>query len=218
MPGTGKTQPTRHSSRILGVSDGNMTSEVGLPRRRPGIEPHAQPHGRQGQVDENDLVPSLHSAFPQGSLWRERPPPREGQRVAEGLPPLTSPAPRQRRKRGGRSLHQHPSRAARRCAGREGDTRGTASLRFVARDGGNPCYPASLAEFRESPKPQRRGLRPLRERRCGCRDRRHLRSPPPRLKGGGPSDGICSTPRGGRRRSFPGHRMRLCLAPIGALY
>ena len=28
--------------------------------RRPGREPYSQPHGRQGQVDENDVVPSLH--------------------------------------------------------------------------------------------------------------------------------------------------------------
>ena len=120
MPGTGKTQPTRHSSRILGVSDGNMTSEVGLPRRRPGIEPHAQPHGRQGQVDENDLVPSLHSAFPQGSLWRERPPPRGGKGGARRVTLYPHRCRTSGEKRGVAPSTSAPSRTARCHAGRKG--------------------------------------------------------------------------------------------------
>ena len=46
-----------------------------------------------------------------------------------------------------------------------GDGQGTASFRFVASDAGNPCCHASDAVFRGSPKPQRPGLRPLREKR-----------------------------------------------------
>ena len=53
----------------------------------------------------------------------------------------------------------------------EGDTRGAASLRGLAWDAENPCYPASHAMFGKSPGPQRGGLRPLREKRCGCRKR-----------------------------------------------
>ena len=52
---------------------------------------------------------------------------------------------------------QHPSRAAGRRAGRGGDARGSASLRFVPSDAGNPCCPASDADVRGSPQPQRRG-------------------------------------------------------------
>ena len=74
----------------------------------------------------------------------------------------------QRSKRGGRSLHHHPSRAARRRAGRGGDTRGAASLRFVAADAENACCSASGAPFRGSTQTQRREFRPLREKRCGC--------------------------------------------------
>ncbi len=68
----------------------------------------------------------------------------------------------------GRSLHLLPSRAARRRDGREGDARGVASLHLVASDTENPCCPVSDAVIGESPRPRRRGLRPLRERRCGC--------------------------------------------------
>ena len=87
----------------------------------------------------------------QGSLWRERPPPREGKGVVLPVTLYPSPVPHQRSKRGGRSLHQHPSRAARRRAGREGDTRGAASLRLFAADAENACPSASDAAFRENP-------------------------------------------------------------------
>ena len=144
-------------------------------------------------------------------------PARGGKGWPQALPPLPSPAPHQRRKRGGRSLHQHPSRAARCCVGRVGDTRGAASLRFSAADAGNPCCPASDAAFRGTPTPQRRGARPLREKRRAYQDRRHVRSPPPRLKGGGPSDGTGVTPRGGNRRSFQGHWSTPIVPPLGGL-
>ena len=54
------------------------------------------------------------------------------------------------------------------------DTQGAASLLFFATDAGNPRCPASDAAFRESLRPQRRGLLPLRERRCWCRNQKRL--------------------------------------------
>jgi hypothetical protein len=83
-----------------------------------------------------------------------------------GLPPVPAPVAHQRPKGWGRSHHQHPSRAARRCAGRRAGARGAAPLRLSAPEAGNPCCPASGAMFRESLKPQRGGLRPLRKRHC----------------------------------------------------
>ena len=118
----------------------------------------------------------------------------------------------QRLKRGGRAHHQHPSRAARRLAGREGNRRGAASLRLVATDAGNPCCPASDAAFRVCPGPQRRGLRPLRERRCGCSQsgpplRRHERDPRRRKWIGTRGCGPC---RAGRAKTNRRHRVPLC--------
>ena len=124
-----------------------------------------------GQVEQYNPGPALqHFSLPAGITVEGATPPKGRSKWwTEGWTIYPSPVPHQRGKRGGRSLHQHPSRAARRCAGREGDTRGEASHRFFARDAGNPCYPASHAAFRESLEPQRRGARPLREKRCGCR-------------------------------------------------
>ena len=39
-----------------------------------------------------------------------------------------------------------------------GDTRGAASLRFIATDAGNPCQPFSNKAFQARPQPQQRGL------------------------------------------------------------
>ena len=78
----------------------------------------------------------------------------------------------------GRSHHQHPARAARRLAVRGGDTRGAASLRFSVADAENPSCPASNAEFRGSPTPQWRGLRPLREKRWTSKACHPSMSPP----------------------------------------
>ena len=64
-----------------------------------------------------------------------------------------------------------------------GNARGAASLRFVASDAGNQCCPASDGAFRESLQPQWRGLRPLREKRCGCHHHVTLRCHSPLLKG-----------------------------------
>ena len=99
---------------------------------------------------------------------------RGGKGCPDPCPPLPSPVPHQRPKGAGRSHHQHPSRAARHRTGREGDTRGAASLRLFTADARNPCRPTSDGAFRGSPQPQRRGLRPLRERPCGCQNHVHL--------------------------------------------
>ena len=40
-----------------------------LAQGRPGIEPHPQAHGRQGQVNWNDLAQVSILPFPEGSLW-----------------------------------------------------------------------------------------------------------------------------------------------------
>ena len=61
---------------------------------------------------------------------------------------------------------------------------------FPQRTRGNPCCPASDAAFQGSPQPQRRGLRPLREKRCGCHNHVTLQCHPPLLKGGHPYGGI----------------------------
>ncbi len=169
--------------------------------------------GRRAQPPGRDRL-KRHFSLPAGTTVVRATSPQGGKGCPEACPPLPSPVAHQRPKRGGRSHHQHPSRTARRCAVRGGDTRGAALLRFFAADAGNPSYPASDAAFRESPTPHRRGLRPLRKRRCADQDHVPLRCPPPRLKGGHPSDGICLTPRGGNRRSFQGHWVSLFLAPI----
>ncbi len=85
---------------------------------------------------EESLSPALSP--PCGPLFRpsrrdhcgESDPGKGGKGCPDPCPPLPSPVPHQRPKGGGRSHHQHPSRAARRDAGREGDPRGAASLRL----------------------------------------------------------------------------------------
>ena len=53
-------------------------------------------------------------------------------------------------KKGGRSLHQHPSRAARRRAGRGGDMRGAAPLRLSQRTRGIRSNPRPMLVSRQS--------------------------------------------------------------------
>ena len=119
------------------------------------------------QVWQDNPGPGLHFGLPIGIMVVRATPPRRGLTVncevkrltlSDGAPasknpgslsppaPLSCGAPLRRAKRGHR------------CA---------ASLRFVAPDAGNPCCPTSDAAFRESLQPQRRGVRPLRKRRCG---------------------------------------------------
>ena len=132
--------------------------------RTPGSRFSAFRPSRRDLCGESDLP------APGGSRW------------ATHRATCSPPVAHQRQKRGGRSHHQHPSRAARRYAGRGGDTRGAASLRLFAADAGNPCCPASDAAFRGSTAPQRRGLRPLRERRCVCPISGPPRWAPPHLQ------------------------------------
>ena len=90
-----------------------------------------------------------------------------------------TPPPRWRtsvQKRGVAPSTITPYRAARRRAGRGGDTRGGAPLRFTAEDSRNPCQPMSNADFQVKPTPQRGGLRPLRVARCGVKRVHHLRA------------------------------------------
>ena len=92
--------------RIGGV---NQVKQGDLSQGRPGIEPHPQAHGGQGQVDENDLAPSLHLSLPAGITVEGATPPKGRSKWwTEGWTIYPSPVPHQRRKRGGRSLHQHP--------------------------------------------------------------------------------------------------------------
>ena len=82
-------------------------------------------------------------------------------RVAHLPLPGGAPAP----KKQGRSHHLHPSHTARRCAGRGGIREAQPRSACFVADAGNPCGLASDAAFRGPTKPQRRGLRPLSEKR-----------------------------------------------------
>ena len=159
----------------------NQVKQGNFSQSGPRIEPHPQTHGRQGQVDQSDLAPGLHFGLPAGITVVRATLPEEGEVVDRRVDHLTPSDGASALKKGGGSHHQHPSRAARRRAGRGGDTRGGASLRMVATDAGNPCCTASDAAFRVCPGPQRKGLRPLREKRCGCPKSGPLRWTTPHL-------------------------------------
>ena len=73
-----------------------------------------------------------------------------------GVHHLPAPVAHQRQKSGGRSHHFLPLPVRRHDAPCEGDTRGVASLRFIAADAGNPCQTASNKAFRARPRPQQR--------------------------------------------------------------
>ena len=107
------------------------------------------------------------------------PPEGRGKWWAEGWTTYPSPVAHQRRKRGGRSLHHHPSLAARGRSGQDGNTRGATPLRFTEEDAENPCQPASNEDLQAKPRPQQRGLRPLIVQICNCQNRAPLRAPPP---------------------------------------
>ena len=104
------------------------------------------------------------------------PPQGRGKWWTEGWTTYPSPVPHQRSKRGGRSLHHHPSRAVRR-ARREHASRHPATA--VSADARNPCQTASNKAFQARPRPQQRGLRSLREKHCGGQERAPLEEPPP---------------------------------------
>ena len=125
--------------------------------RRERISKYADSRSRAEQY--NPEPGRQHFGLPPGSLWRERSREKGRVRVSFCLSPFALPVAHKRQK-WGRSHHQHPSRAARRRAGRERNTRGIASLPFVAADAGNPCQPASNKAFQARPRPQRRGCPP----------------------------------------------------------
>ena len=58
-------------SRYLaqGIGCPHQVQQGDLAQGRPGIEPHPQAHGRQGQVNWNDLAQVSILPFPEGSLW-----------------------------------------------------------------------------------------------------------------------------------------------------
>ena len=88
-------------------------------------------------------------AFPQGSLWRERPP--EGRvnrelRSETATPPGAAPAV----KKGGSLPPLSPPLVRRADAPGEAGTRGGGALpRFTAQDSGNPCHPMPNVDFQE---------------------------------------------------------------------
>ena len=105
----------------------------------------------------------------QGSLWRERPRKGGGKGWPDPCHPLPSPVAHQRQKTRGRSLHFLPLLCGATTCRARGRTRDAGAPRgFTPEETGNPCQPASNADSRAQPGPQRRGLRPLRVERWGC--------------------------------------------------
>ena len=147
----------------------------------------------------------ISTAFPQGSLWRERPPRGECLPCATVCAGKRSPVPHQRSKRGGRSLHFLSLSCGAISAGREAAAAGDSPACPCCLGRGKPL---SHAGFQAQPGPQWRGLRPLIVHICNCQNRAPSACATPRLKGGHPYDGTALTPRGGNRRSFP-RRWRL---------
>ena len=136
----------------VGLRPRDYSIDIEVPQEmleKHGIFDSAEAHVLLDETDQRSL-----SAFPQGSLWRERPPQGECLSCATVCAGERSPVPHQRQKEGGRSLHQHPSRAARRA--RRGHA-GRSLATFVAADAGNPCQPASNTAFQVKSPPQRRG-------------------------------------------------------------
>ena len=109
-------------------------------------------------------------AFPPGTSVVRATPKRGRQRVSGPLSPFALPRAAPAAQKGGSLSPPAPLSRGAPLRQARGDARGAASLRFVAADAGNPCRSASGAAFRESPRPQRRGLRPLRKGRCAYQD------------------------------------------------
>ena len=111
------------------------------------------------------------TAFPKGSLWRERPPKGECLSCATVCAGERSPVPHQRQQTGGRSLHFLPSRAARHRAGRGGDTRGRRLASLCRRGCGESMLTLIRHGFPGKDSTTAARARPLREKRCGCQKR-----------------------------------------------
>ena len=108
------------------------------------------------------------TCLPAGITVEGATPPRRVLIVRHCVRRLTSSRAAPADKKGGRSLHHHPSRVARRE--RRGHV-GRSPATFVVADAGNPFQPASNTAFQVKPPPQRQGRRPLRVERCGCQTR-----------------------------------------------
>ena len=108
------------------------------------------------------------SAFPQGSLWRERPPFKGRVKVSFCVSPFTPTQCRTSGQKRGVAPSTSTPLVRRAVAPGEGGTR-EAQPRFALSHGTREIrvIPCPHAAFRKSPEPQRRGVRPLRERRCG---------------------------------------------------
>ena len=108
------------------------------------------------------------SAFPQGSLWRERPPRGECLPCATVCAGKRSPVPHQRSKRGGRSLHHPPlSCGAPTRRARRGCPPPPPHNALPRRTRGIRANPPPVRLSRQGPDHSKEG-RPLREKRCGC--------------------------------------------------
>ena len=102
------------------------------------------------------------TAFPQGSLWRERPPPRRVLIVRHCVRRLTSSRAAPADKKGGLPPPAPLSCGALARRARGGHARHSLAT-FVAADAGNPFQPASNTAFQVKSPPQRRGLPSERE-------------------------------------------------------
>ena len=62
------------AKRPKGIGGENQIQQGNFSQSGPGIEPHPKAHGRQGQVDENDLASGLHLSLPAGIILTRLPP------------------------------------------------------------------------------------------------------------------------------------------------
>ena len=134
-----------------GIGGVNQVKQGDFSRGGPGIEPHPQAHGRQGQVDENDLAPGLHFGLPARDHCGESDPLRGGLSGGPKGGPLNLLRWRISAKKGGSLSPPAPLScgAPLRRAGGGPARRSLASL--VASDAGNPCRPASVRRFGKIP-------------------------------------------------------------------
>ena len=111
------------------------------------------------------------TAFPQGSIWRERPPKGECLSCATVCAGERSPVPHQRPKKGGRSLHQHPVSCGAPARWARRGRAGCGPPGFVAEEAGNPWPTRFRCGFPAKACTTAGGLRPLRVERWGCQKR-----------------------------------------------
>ena len=140
-----------------------------LPRAGEGETQARSPGAVKARLSRTTRVRVFSlSAFPPGITVEGATPKRGGLTVNCGVKRPTLPDGAPASKKPGSLPPLSPLSCGAPPRRARGDARGAASLRLVASDTGNPCCPVSDAVFGESHQPRRRGLRPLRERRCGC--------------------------------------------------